>query len=303
MASWARSASWAWVSPCRSRSSRTTSPSFFPFGLTDRSHQVRRLDVPRGEEAAELLERADLDLADSLAGEPEPLADALQGEGLLTTQAETQRDHCALPVGQVLQHAGQVGTRAEHGRQPGAGLPARVRDALAEAALAVARGRLVERDRMLAQALQLLELGHRAPHLSGHFRGRRRPPELLGERVAMAVELAQQRLDVHGQADRAGLIGERAHHRLTDPPGRVRREAGAAVWVELSGRVEEAHVALLDEIEEREAPVQVPPRDLDHESQVRLDELPLGLRVPGLDPPCQRLLFLCGEQLDPRDLL
>src|SRR4029450_2464656 len=98
MASWARSASWAWVSPCRSRSSRTTSPSFLPFWLTDRSDQVRRLDVPRGEEAAELLERADLDLADSLAGEPEPLGGGLQGEGLLTTQGEPHRDPCARPV-------------------------------------------------------------------------------------------------------------------------------------------------------------------------------------------------------------
>src|SRR4030095_12069882 len=163
MASWARSASWAWVSPCRSRSSRTTSPSFLPFGLTDRSHQVGRLDVPRGEETAELLERADLDLADSLAGEPETLADALQCERLLPAPPATPGDHPAPP------------------REPGAWLPARVLDALAEAALAVARGRLVERDRMLAQALQLLELGHRAPHLGGHLRGRRRSAELLGE--------------------------------------------------------------------------------------------------------------------------
>src|SRR4026208_2320390 len=101
MARCARSATRAWVNPCRSRSSRTISPSFFACGLIDCSHQVRRLDVSGGEQAAQLLEGRDLDLNEPRAGEAaarrgpalagpprraggaEPLADALEGQGLL----------------------------------------------------------------------------------------------------------------------------------------------------------------------------------------------------------------------------
>src|SRR6187549_1115412 len=130
MASCARSASWAWVSPCRSRSSRTISPSFFACGLIDCSHQVRRLDVSGGEQAAQLLEGRDLDLTHPLAGEAEPLADALEGQGLLAAQPEAQRHHRALPIGQVLQHAGQIGARAEDRGETRARLPARILDGL-----------------------------------------------------------------------------------------------------------------------------------------------------------------------------
>src|SRR5262249_18633585 len=91
------------------------------------------------------------------------------------------------------------------------------------------------------------------------------------------------RLDhVHGDPDRARLIGDRTRDRLTDPPRRVRRELEALRVVELLDGADQPEVALLHEIEERHPPADVPLGDRDDEAEVRLGELALGeLTVDG----------------------
>ena len=89
------------------------------------------------------------------------------------------------------------------------------------------------------------------------------------------------RLDhVHGDADRARLVGDRAGDRLADPPGRVGRELVAAPPLELVDRLHQADVALLDQVQELQPAVRVLLGDRDHEAQVRLDQL--ALRAVGL---------------------
>ena len=75
--------------------------------------------------------------------------------------------------------------------------------------------------------------------------------------------------DVHRQADRAALVGERARDRLADPPRRVRRELVAQLVVELLDRADQAEVALLDQVEQRHAGLRVVARDRHDEPQVR----------------------------------
>src|SRR5262249_45454214 len=123
-----------------------------------------------------MLERGSLDLTHPLAREAEPPADALEGQRLLAAQSEAQRDHRALAIGQVLEHAGQVRAGAEHRGQARPGHRARVLYRLAEVALAVAAGGFVERDRMLAQALELLQLRGGAAPPRRHLLPPRRPP-------------------------------------------------------------------------------------------------------------------------------
>jgi hypothetical protein len=71
---------------------------------------------------------------------------------------------------------------------------------------------------------------------------------------------------VDGEPDDARLVGERARDGLADPPRGVRREACPAIGIEFLHRVQEAEIALLDEIEERQAAVAVAPRNLHHQS-------------------------------------
>ena len=81
------------------------------------------------------------------------------------------------------------------------------------------------------------------------------------------------------------------------------RELVALAVVELLDRADEAEVALLDEVEEQHAAAHVALGDGDHEAQVGLDELALGLHVAALDALGQRDLFLGGEQRHLADLL
>ena len=88
---------------------------------------------------------------------------------------------------------------------------------------------------------------------------------------------------VHGDADRAALVGDRAGHRLADPPGGVGRELVAAAVVELLHRADQPQRALLDQVEEREAAAHVALGDRHHQAQVGLDHVLLGGHVAALD--------------------
>ena len=88
-----------------------------------------------------------------------------------------------------------------------------------------------------------------------------------GERVA----------GVDGQADRAAGVGDAAGDRLADPPRGVRGELEALAPVELLDGVHQAEVALLDQVEQRQAGRLVLLGDRHDEAQVRLHELALGL--------------------------
>ncbi|HEX9351062.1 MAG TPA: hypothetical protein VF877_07310, partial [Gaiellaceae bacterium] len=80
------------------------------------------------------------------------------------------------------------------------------------------------------------------------------------------------------------FVGERARHRLPDPPGRVGRELKALAIVELLDRTDQPERAFLDQVEEREAAAEVPLRDRDDEPEISLDHLRLRRQVPALDP-------------------
>ena len=72
-------------------------------------------------------------------------------------------------------------------------------------------------------------------------------------------------------------VGDAAGDRLADPPRGVRRELEALAPVELLDGVHQAEVALLDQVEQRQARRLVLLGDRHHETQVRLHELALGL--------------------------
>ena len=101
---------------------------------------------------------------------------------------------------------------------------------------------------------------------------------------------------VHGDPDRAALVGDRARHRLADPPRGVGRELVAAAVVELLHRPDQSQRALLDQVQEGEAAAHVALGDRHHEAQVGLDHLLLGRHVPALDALGEAHLFGGAQQ-------
>src|SRR6266498_3795303 len=98
--------------------------------------------------------------------------------------------------------------------------------------------------------------------------------DLLGERLAAQVlkELAlhpDQLVDglhhVHGDPDRAGLVGDGPGDGLSDPPRGICRELVTLGIVELLHRSDQPEVALLDQVEEEHPSTDVPLGDRYHE--------------------------------------
>jgi hypothetical protein len=107
---------------------------------------------------------------------------------------------------------------------------------------------------------------------------------------------------VHGDANGARLVRDRARHRLPDPPGCVGRELVALAIVELLDGTDQAKGAFLDQIEEAEAATKVGLRDRDDEPEVGLDHLGLRRHVTALDALCEVDLLVGGEKRDFADL-
>src|SRR4029453_11968878 len=232
--------------------------------------EIARVDAAGGQERAECAYRPALDLADASGGGPEPAADRLEALGRLALEAKAAPQHGALVGGEVVEHGDEVGPLAEEGSDGAARVRRRVGDQIAYAA-PLADWRL-QRQGLLADLLELLELLHRGVEGRRQLFHRGRPLELLGEALLLAFVAPEQELDVHRQADGPRLVRQRAYDGLANPPGRVRRESGAARTVELLDRAQEADVALLDQVRQRQPAVQVAPRDLHDEPKVGLGQ-------------------------------
>ena len=118
-------------------------------------------------------------------------------------------------------------------------------------------------------------------HLIGDLLRGRFAAEVLDQLLLHAHQLVDRFDHVHRDADRARLICDGSSDGLADPPRGVGRELVAPSVLELLDRLHEAHVALLNEIEEREASVRVLLGNGDHQAEVGFDHLGLGLqRLP-----------------------
>src|SRR5262245_30519972 len=172
---------------------------------------------------------------------------------MLAAEAVAQLEDAALTVGEVLQRLAQRLLGEDLGRALVRRLRALVGDELAELRLLLVADRLLERHRRLRRALDRVDLlGIDAGDL-GDLLGARLAAE-LGDELALGTADLVELLDhVHGDADRARLVGERTRDRLPDPPRRVGRELEALAVVELLRRSDEAQRPLLDEVEERQA--------------------------------------------------
>src|SRR5207244_11746366 len=113
---------------------------------------------------------------------------------------------------------------------------------------------------------------------------RRLAPQSGHEPPLGPPDLGEPAMDVNGNPDRAGLVGQRPGQRLADPPGRVGRELVPLAAVVLLRRPHQPDRALLDEIEEGQTSIAVVLGIADEEPQDGLDHpLPSGA-TPYLAP-------------------
>src|SRR4051812_19959091 len=83
---------------------------------------------------------------------------------------------------------------------------------------------------------------------------------------------------MHRQTNRAPMVGNGACDRLADPPRRVCRELESTTELETIDRLHQSKVAFLDDVEERQAAIEVPLGDRDDKAEVRFHQL--ALRFP-----------------------
>src|SRR4051794_31197911 len=276
-------------------------PSLDPSGPAPALRDVAQL--LRLGQRLQLLQRLVLDLADALARHVERAAHLVERAGVLAAQPVAQLEDPALAVGEVLQRLAQGLLGQDLGRALVRGLRTLVGDELAELGLFLVADRLLERDRGLGGALDRIDLFGIDAGDFGDLLRSRLATELGDELAFGAADLVQLLHDVDGDADRAGLVGERTGDRLTDPPRRVGRELEALAVVELLRRANETERPLLDQVQERQALVAVVLRDGDDEPQVGLDHLLLGVQIPAFDAAGEVDLFLSREQPDLADVL
>src|SRR5262245_2067535 len=246
----------------------------------DCSRFVEAPELASARRMAQLAQRLRLDLPDPLPGDREAQPDLLQRQvgrlpdpepepqDLLLTRRERAQDLTGLAAQVARQR------RVEGGDRP------LVLDEVAEVAVVLLPDRCLERDRLAGDAEHTPDLVGRQLHMGTDLLGRGLAPELLDERARHAHQLVDGLDHVHGDADRARLVGDRTRDGLPDPPRGVSRELVPALVLELLDRAHEAHVPFLDQVEELKSAVEVALGDRYHEAEVGLDELLLGVVRP-----------------------
>src|SRR5439155_26789088 len=122
-----------------------------------RARQIGWVDPARRQQRPELPEPRRFDLPDTLAGEPEPLADGLELLRRIALEPEAPPQHGALVRGEIVERRDQVRALAEQRPEHVARVGGPVDDQIADATLALA-DRRIDRQRMLPDRFQLLDL-------------------------------------------------------------------------------------------------------------------------------------------------
>src|SRR6266536_1533091 len=215
--------------------------------------------------------------ADALTGTPHQRADLLQGQWRARVQPEPQDQHLPLAFGKRAEHLSQRLPAERLGRQLTRIDGPLVLQEVLQLGAAVA-DRAVQRGDRVRAVLQARHLLDRHVQLSGQLRVARVAAELGTQPGLAAAQPADPLIHVHRQTDRPrAAVSRPTGDRLADPPGRVGRELEALAPVELLDRAQQPEIALLDQVDQRQAGAGEAPRDRDHQTEIGLDHGPAGL--------------------------
>ena len=156
--------------------------------------------------------------------------------------------------------------------------------------------RRLQRHRLLSNFQDLADLVHGHVHLLADLLGAGIVAQLLQQLAGDADDLVDGLHHMDGDADGAGLIGDGAGDGLPDPPGGVSGELVALGIVKLFHGLDEAQIALLDQVQEQHAAAHVALGDGNHQTEVSLGQLLLGA-LTGLQLLFQGCHLILGQGL------
>src|SRR3984893_5331722 len=255
-------------------------------------HACCELVVPRGppfqersqlataRRVAQLPQRLGLDLPDTLAGDREGLSDFFQCVLAAVADPKTHLDDALFARRQGLQDRLGLLLQVQVDHRVGGRDHLAILDEIAQIAVFVFPNLRVEGDWLLRDREHLAHLGHRDVHALGDLLGGWFASQLLHERARGPDHLVDHLDHVPRNPDRPRLIGHGPRDRLTDPPGRVRRELIAAPVLKLIDRLDQTDVAFLNQIEQLQTAIRVLLRDGHHQAEVGFDQF--FLRLLGL---------------------
>ena len=109
---------------------------------------------------------------------------------------------------------------------------------------------------------------HWQEHFFGHFIGRRFSPVFLHQLFLHAHELVDRLNHVHRYSDRTRLVGNGARDGLTNPPCGVGGKLVSSPVLKFLDRLHQPHVALLNQVQKRKAPIRVLFCDRNNETKI-----------------------------------
>src|SRR5882724_1585319 len=233
------------------------------------------LERPPTERVAKFAKRLGLDLADPLAGHGEALAHFLQRMLTLLADAEAQAEDLLFLGRQRAERALDLIRQVLADQRFVGRLRALVLEEVSQLRI-LADGRL-EGERLAGGLEDEPDLAGRHPRLPRQLLGGGLPSHLVDEHAVDTRDAVQCLDHVHGNANRAGVVGDGPGNGLTDPPRRIRRELESPPVLEAVHRLHEPDIALLDEVEQSQLAPEISLRHGHDEAQVGLHELTLGL--------------------------
>ena len=133
-----------------------------------------------------------------------------------------------------------------------------------------------QRHRLLSDLQDLTDLVHGHIHLLGDLVGAGIVAKLLQELTGDTDDLVDGLHHVNGDPDGTGLIRDGAGDGLPDPPGCVGGELVALGIIELFNGLDEAQIALLNQVQKQHTAAHIPLGNGHHQTEVRLCQLLLG---------------------------
>ena len=198
-------------------------------------------------------QRLGFDLPDALAGHFEVLSDFLERMIGGLADAESFAQHFFFPRRQRLQCAVDLALQVVADGRFQRRDRLLVLDEVAQMAVFFLADRSFERNRFARDLQNLSHFVERQIHALGDFLRRRFAAELLHQMAGSPDQLIDRFDHVHGNADRPGLVRNRARDRLTDPPRRIGTEFVPALVLEFVHRLHESDIAFLNQIQELQA--------------------------------------------------
>src|SRR5208282_954712 len=226
---------------------------------------------------AEFAEGFGFDLADAFAGDREALPDFFQSVLAAVFEAKAHFDDFLFARRQRAQDLSSLVLEVHIDHCLGRRDYGAVLDEVAQMRIFLFADWRFEGDGLLRDLEYLAYFRDRDVHALGDFLARRFASQFLHQLPRGADQLVDGFDHVHRDADRTRLIGNRTGNGLANPPRGIRGKLVATAVFEFIDGLHQSDVAFLNQVEELQAAVGVFFGDRNHQAEVGLDQLALGL--------------------------